>query len=404
MRKTIIFLLLSVVSTILYSQKFENLAETPPMGWSSWNWFGRNINEEIIKSIADAMVSSGMKDAGYEYVNIDDCWQDSKRDESGNIVPDKEKFPSGMKNLADYIHSKGLKFGIYSSAGVKTCNGYPGSRGYEFQDALTYASWGVDYLKLDWCYASTQNTVASYSLMGQALKEAGRPIVFSICEHGRTEPWTWAPKIGQLWRTSTDIQDCWDCTRSWGGEGWLNILDKQAKLYSFAGPGHWNDPDMLEVGNGNMSFNEYKAHFSLWCMLSAPLIAGNDLRSMTKETLEIFNNKEVINIDQDAMGKQGFIAYKDSKLEIWMKKLSGDEIAICFFNRSENAIPLKINWQTFWGHEGIYGNGFKAFHFDKEYRIRDLWQHKYIGTTAEVFTETLERHSVILVKLDTPIP
>lgn len=398
--KITFFLLISLTSTLVYSQKFESLANTPPMGWSSWNYFGCDINEEIIRSMADAMVTSGMKDAGYQYINIDDCWQADQRDDSGNIVADPAKFPSGIKNLVDYVHSKGLKMGIYSCAGVKTCAGFPGSRGYEFQDARTYASWGIDYLKFDWCNTSTQDAEASYTLMSQAIRAAGRPVVFSICEWGRSEPWKWAEDVGHLWRTTGDIQDCWDCTRSWGGEGWIKILDKQATLFPYAGPGHWNDPDMLEVGNGNMTYNEYKAHFSLWCMLSAPLIAGNDIRHMTKETVDILTNREVIAIDQDTLGLQGFIAYKDSNLEIWMKKLSGDDIAVCFFNRSDKEIPLDINWQTFWGHEGIYGNGFGQFHFDKKYRIYDLWDKKHTGTTANLFQSDLESHSVILLRLE----
>lgn len=398
--KTIFIVVLILFSTVLYSQKYEGLAKTPPMGWNSWNRFGCDISEDKIKAVADAMVSSGMKDAGYEYINIDDCWQADQRDGLGNIMANSTKFPSGIKSLADYIHSKGLKLGIYSCAGTVTCAGFPGSRGYEFQDAKTYASWGIDYLKFDWCNTSTQNPEESYKLMSRAIKEAGRPMIFSLCEWGKSEPWTWAKSVGHLWRTTGDIQDCWDCTRSWGGEGWLKILDKQAKLFSYAGPGHWNDPDMLEVGNGNMTNNEYKAHFSLWCMLAAPLIAGNDLAKMSKETADILTNREVIAVDQDALGMQGFIAYKSSNLEIWMKKLSGDDIAVCFFNRSENTIPLKINWQTFWGHEGIYGNGFGKFQFDKNYRIQDLWNKKNTGTTAEVFQSDLERHSVVLVKLE----
>ncbi len=398
--KPIFFVFVSLFSSLLYSQKFEDLAKTPPMGWSSWNWFGCDINEEIVRSIADALVSSGMKDAGYEYINIDDCWQADQRDESGNIMASSDKFPSGIKSLVDYVHSKGLKLGIYSCAGITTCGGFPGSRGYEFQDARTYASWGIDYIKYDFCNTSTQDAEASYKLMSQAIREAGRPMVFSICEWGGSEPWKWAKNVGHLWRTTTDIVDCWDCTRSWGGEGWLNLLDKQRKLYSYAGPGHWNDPDMLEVGNGNMTDTEYRAHFSLWCMLAAPLITGNDLRNMSQETVDILTNREVIAIDQDTLGLQGFIAYRDSNLEIWMKKLSGDNIAVCFFNRSENNIPLRINWQTFWGHEGIYGNGLYQVKFDKNYQIYDLWNKKYIGTTADIFQSDLERHSVILLRLE----
>jgi alpha-galactosidase len=383
----------------LLAQKFEGLAQTPPMGWNSWNKFGCEINEDIIRSIADAMVSSGMKDAGYEYINIDDCWQAPERDAGGNIMPHPEKFPSGMKALADYVHSKGLKLGIYSCAGTMTCGGYPGTRGHEFRDARTYASWGIDYLKFDWCHTSTQDAKASYTLMSQAIREAGRPMVFSLCEWGRSKPWTWAEDVGHLWRTTGDIQDCWDCTKSWGGTGWINILDQQTDLHGYAGPGNWNDPDMLEVGNGNMTHEEYKAHFSLWCMLAAPLIAGNDLRDMSAETLEILTNPEAIAVDQDPLGLQGFIAYRNSKMQIWMKKLEGGDLAVCFLNRSEEELPLEINWQTFWGHEGIFGNGLRRFQIDEGYRVRDLWERRDLGTTGDVFRAGLPGHSVIMLRL-----
>ena len=257
----------------------NGLARTPPMGWNSWNKFACNVSEKLIKEMADAMVTSGMRDAGYIYLVIDDCWQ-IDRDAQGNILPDPQRFPSGMKALADYIHSKGLKFGLYSDAGTLTCQKRPGSRGYEFQDARQYAAWDVDYLKYDWCSTSTQNAQASYSIMRDALLKAGRPIVFSICEWGTAKPWLWARDVGNLWRTTGDIQDCWDCKRDWGGMGVVHILDLQDGLQSYAGPGHWNDPDMLEVGNGGMTTTEYRAHFSLWCLLASPLMAGNDLRSM----------------------------------------------------------------------------------------------------------------------------
>jgi alpha-galactosidase len=269
-----------------FAQKFEQLALTPPMGWNSWNKFACDgINERVIRETADAMVSSGMKDAGYEYIVIDDCWQ-TGRDSSGNIIVDAKKFPSGIKALADYIHSKGLKFGIYSCAGNKTCAGRPGSHGHEYQDAISYARWGVDYLKEDWCNTGSQNAKASYTLMRDALYKAGRPIVFSLCEWGTNKPWEWAAGIGHLWRTCGDIANNWskmegDKGRIWGGSVLAN-LDLQKGLEEYAGPGHWNDPDMLEVGNGVLSAAEDRAHFSLWCMLAAPLIAGNDLNNMTR--------------------------------------------------------------------------------------------------------------------------
>ena len=263
----------------------NKLALTPPMGWNSWNKFQCNVSEQLIKSTADAMVSSGMKDAGYEFVVIDDCWQ-VKRDEKGNIVADAERFPSGIKALADYVHSKGLKFGIYSDAGTKTCAGRPGSRGHEFQDALQYAAWTVDYLKYDWCNVGKEDGEAAYTTMHEALLASGRPIVFSLCDWGTNKPWLWAKDVGNLWRTTGDIADCWDCKTQYT-EGWLKILDLQDGLETYAGPGHWNDPDMLEVGNGGMTTTEYRSHFSFWSLLAAPLIAGNDLKNMTPEIREI---------------------------------------------------------------------------------------------------------------------
>jgi len=219
------------------AQKFEGLAKTPPMGWNSWNKFGCDVNEDMIKQMADAMVSSGMKDAGYQYIVIDDCWQ-VDRDKNGNIIPDPQRFKSGMKALADYVHSKGLKFGVYSDAGTNTCQGRPGGRGHEYQDALMYASWGVDYLKYDWCNTGKQDAEASYSTMRDALHAAGRPIVFSLCEWGSHEPWKWAGDVGNLWRTTGDIQDCFDCTVGWGGNGVVQIIDQNGKLARYAGPGH----------------------------------------------------------------------------------------------------------------------------------------------------------------------
>ena len=254
-----------VFSIFAHPQKFENLALTPPMGWNSWNGFGCQVDEKLIRETADSIVSSGMKDAGYQYLVIDDCWH-GVRDAQGFIQPNAQHFPSGMKALGDYIHSKGLKFGIYSDVGAKTCGGHPGSRGHEYQDALTYASWGVDYLKYDWCNSEGINPIGAYTTMRDALYAAGRPIVFSICEWGDNKPWDWAKPIGHLWRTTGDITHCWDCEEnhgSWSSWGIMRILDKQKGLRIHAAPGHWNDPDMMEVGNG-MTLGEDRAHFSLW--------------------------------------------------------------------------------------------------------------------------------------------
>ena len=320
----------------------NGVARTPPMGWNSWNKFGCNVSEELIKSMADAMVSSGMKDAGYQYVVIDDCWQVG-RDAQGNIVADPQRFPSGIKALADYVHSKGLKFGLYSDVGTMTCAKRPGSMGHEYQDAAQYAAWGVDYLKYDWCNVGTTNAQAAYTLMSNALKATGRPIVFSMCEWGTAKPWLWAKDIGNLWRTTGDIKDCWSCKGEWDN-GFLTNLDLQIGLESFAGPGHWNDPDMLEVGNGGMTTTEYRSHFSLWALLAAPLIAGNDLRTMTPEIRDILTAPEVIAVNQDALGKQGARVWKDGDLEVWSKQMKDGSRAVILFNRGAAAADVTVNW------------------------------------------------------------
>ncbi len=382
-------LFLLTISISAMAQKFEGLAPTPPMGWNSWNKFGCDVNEDMIKGMADAMVSSGMKDAGYQYIVIDDCWQ-VKRDDKGNIVPDPVRFKSGMKALADYVHSKGLKFGVYSDAGTNTCQGRPGGRGHEYQDALMYASWGVDYLKYDWCNTGKQDAEASYSTMRDALYAAGRPIVFSLCEWGSHEPWTWAANVGNLWRTTGDIQDCFDCTVGWGGNGVVQIVDQNAKLAKYAGPGHWNDPDMLEVGNGGMSYIEDRAHFTLWCMMAAPLIAGNDLRTMSAQTKEILENKDVIALDQDPKGVQGYRAMTIDNLEIWVKPLENNEYAVCLFNRSDMSKNLDFQWDRYY---------FGQLSFATPWKLRDLWQHKDAGTTADNLKITLQPHDVAVYRL-----
>jgi alpha-galactosidase len=300
-------------------------ALTPPMGWNSWNKFGCNVSDGMIRGTADAMIKSGMKDAGYQYVNVDDCWQVS-RDANGNIVADPQRFPYGMKALADYVHSLGLKFGLYSDAGSKTCAGRPGGLGHEYQDALTYAAWGVDYLKYDWCNTTTQDAKASYANIRAALNAAGRPIVLSICEWGTAKPWLWGKDVGgNIWRTTGDITDKWSGQTKWPdgsccSNGMLAILDLQVGLESYAGPGHWNDPDMLEVGNGGMTDAEYRSHFSLWSLLAAPLIAGNDLRAMRPQIQAILTNKEVIAVDQDVLGHEGTRVNKSGDLEVWARQ------------------------------------------------------------------------------------
>ena len=284
MKKRILcFLFVVCTFIIVRADSADSLALTPPMGWNSWNCFSCDVNEQQIRDMADLIVANGMRDAGYTYVNVDDCWQVG-RDADGNIVVDSVRFPSGIKALADYIHSKGLKFGIYSCAGSLTCAGRPGSRGYQFQDARTYAEWGVDFLKYDWCFDEAQSPQGAYRTMRDALKASGRPIVFSICEWGSSKPWTWAKGVGHLWRTTGDIINAFKGMVHWGGCSVVDIIDKNADLYPYAGPGHWNDPDMLQVGNGVLTPEENRSHFTMWCMLAAPLLAGNHLRTMDKET------------------------------------------------------------------------------------------------------------------------
>ena len=364
----------------------DGLALTPPMGWNSWNKFGCDVSEKLIRETADALVATGLKGAGYQYLVIDDCWQ-VKRDEKGRIVPDPDRFASGMKALADYVHGKGLKFGLYSDAGTGTCEKRPGSKGHEEQDARTYAEWGVDYLKYDWCNAEGQDTRDSYGKMSRALRGSGRAIVFSICEWGSTRPWLWAQGVGHLWRSTGDIQDCWDCGKSWGGMGVVHIIDILADLHPYAGPGHWNDPDMLEVGNGGLTPAESRAHFSFWCLFAAPLIAGNDLRSMSKETLEILTNREAIAVDQDALGMQGRKVRDNGPQEVWMKPLFDGSRAVILFNRGTEAGPIAVAWEEL----GLAPGG-KAL-------VRDLWKKADLGSFAGRFEAKVEPHDVVMVRV-----
>ncbi|MBP6663078.1 MAG: glycoside hydrolase family 27 protein [Paludibacter sp.] len=401
MKNTNIIVLLMVVffTTTLNAQKFQGLALTPPMGWNSWNKFACNVSEELIRETADAMVATGMKDAGYEYIVIDDCWQVS-RDSLGFIVADPKRFPSGIKALADYVHAKGLKFGIYSCAGNKTCGGRPAGRGHEYQDALSYAKWGVDYLKYDWCDTENLNAIGAYTTMRDAMYAAGRPIVFSLCEWGNNKPELWAKEVGHLWRTTGDIYNCFDCIDdhgNWKAFGVMQIVDKQDGLRKNAGPGHWNDPDMLEVGNG-MSLNESRAHFSIWCMLAAPLIAGNDLRSMNAETLTVLSNKEVIGIDQDSLGIQGFRHTAKDSVETWLKPLKNGEWAVCLLNRSTTPRVVALDWKTFSVTDSLSNRTLNTT-AKEVYKLRDLWLKKNVGDTRKPLTAIIPARDVLCLKL-----
>ena len=392
----IIFLFTSAIALLAIfsseSRAWDNgVALTPPMGWNSWNKFGCKVSEDMIKSMADAMVSSGMKDAGYQYVVIDDCWQVG-RDENGFILADAKNFPSGIKTLADYVHSKGLKFGIYSDAGKQTCAGRPGSQGHEFQDAIQYARWGVDYVKYDWCHTDTRNAQEAYTTMRDALAATGRPIVFSMCEWGTSKPWQWAQSVGNLWRTTGDINDHWEGKKKWpdGGccsLGMLDIVDMQVGLEGAAGPGHWNDPDMLEVGNGGMTTLEYRSHFSLWAMLAAPLIAGNDLRSMSPEIKAILTNKEVIAINQDPLGSQGRRVRKDGDKEIWVKQLKDGSRAVILFNRSAAETEISMNWTDLGYPEHLSAS------------VRDLWAGKDLGKVTGKYSAKVASHETVVLRV-----
>ncbi len=367
----------------------NGLALTPPMGWNSWNRFACNVNEKIVRETADAMVSSGMRDSGYQYVVIDDCWQ-GPRDQHGFITADPQRFPSGIKSLADYVHSKGLKFGIYSDAGRLTCGGRPGSQGHEYQDALTYAGWGVDYLKYDWCNTGDRNAQEAYAVMADALRQSRRPIIFSMCEWGTSKPWLWAKNVGNLWRTTGDIWDGFatkDKAHDWA-HSVLEIVDLNEPLWSFAGPGHWNDPDMLEVGNGGMTPAQYRSHFSLWAMMAAPLIAGNDVAHMDAATRNILLNKEVIAVDQDKLGVQGRRVAKDGDREIWAKPLAGGGRAILLFNRGTQRATIRAT-----AEQVGYPRGARA-------RVRDLWAHKNAGRWSGAIEATVEPRGVAMFRIE----
>lgn len=364
-------------------------AATPPMGWSTWNHYAHAISDKLIREQADAMVSSGMRDAGYVYVHIDGGWE-GQRDANGVLHP-LPTFPD-MKALGDYIHSKGLKFGLYSGPGPVTCAGAEASYGHEEQDAQMFASWGVDYLKYDLCSyrlimqiesggdVTKSETMmrAAYEKMHQAILKTGRPMVFSLCQYGLGEVWEWGPKVGaNMWRTSNDINDTY--------ERMMSIADRQSGLSQFAGPGHWNDPDFLEVGNGGMSFEEQKSHFSLWALMAAPLMTGNDLTRMSEETKTILLNRDVIAIDQDALGRAGDRVWQRGPLEVWARPLSGGAVAVGLFNQLTSATHITVKLADV----GVHGDA----------QAEDLWEHHSIGVLHGSYTAVVPGHGVVMLRL-----
>jgi alpha-galactosidase len=408
MKKIILMLVLSI-SGLSFAQgnthtqgagKYEGLAMTPPMGWNSWNTFATNIDEKLVKETADIMISSGLAAAGYNYIVLDDGWMAKERDSEGNLVPDPAKFPSGMKSLIDYVHSKGLKFGLYNCAGTQTCAGYPGTRGFEYQDARFYAKLGIDFLKYDWCNTQGITAKEAYATMSNALKTAGRPIVFSLCEWGDNQPWEWGKPIGNLWRISGDIYPCFDCEfkhpENWSSWGFMKIAEMRKDIRKYSGPDHWNDFDMMEVGN-EMNDTEDKSHFAMWCMLSSPLFTGNDYRKMSKETLAILTNKELIGVNQDKLGIQGFKYLAVEGLEVWIKPLSGGAWAVTFLNRSDASKKINFDWKKNAFKDADFG--YEADFNKNTFKLKDLWRNKDVGTTKKNFTADLASHDVITLKL-----
>ncbi|MFF0464686.1 NPCBM/NEW2 domain-containing protein [Streptomyces mexicanus] len=364
----------------------DGLALTPPMGFNNWNstQCGPEFDESMVEGIADLFVTEGLKDAGYQYVNLDDCWALPARDADGKLVPDPARFPHGIKAVADYVHAKGLKLGIYTSAGTKTCNsaGFPGALGHEYSDAEQFAAWGIDYLKYDNCNNQGVDAKQRYTTMRDALKAAtaktGRPIVYSICEWGQNKPWEWAADVGHLWRTTGDISDSWTSM--------LSILKQNLPLAPYAGPGHWNDPDMLEVGNGGMTDTEYRTHFSMWSIMASPLLIGTDLRKASAATLDILGNREVIAVDQDPLGKQGTVVSSEGGRWVVAKEMKDGSRAVALFNETD--APQRIATTA-------RAVGLPAA---DAYTLRDLWQHRS-SNTAGTISATVPPHGTVLVRV-----
>jgi alpha-galactosidase len=361
----------------------NGLARTPPMGWNDWYGFGCHVNAALVKESARAMVKSGMKRLGYDYVNIDDCWMAHQRNAQGQLVPDPKKFPNGMKAVADYVHSLGLKLGIYEDAGTETCAKYPGSFGHYRQDAKTFASWGVDYLKLDWCHVPKgHQPKALYARMRDALAATGRPIVFSLCDWGVDKPWQWGAKIGNLWRTTHDLKDRYPRV--------LAVYRKNVKLARYAGPGHWNDPDMLQVGNGGMSETEYKAQFSLWAEMAAPLLASTDLRHLSAATRVILTNRAVIAVDQDPLGAQGRrVQSRAGTRDVLVKPLANGDRAVVFFNAGPKPATM---------HVTIKQVGFTNPKPSALYELHDLWS-KAATRTKKTIRARVAAHGIVMYRV-----
>lgn len=366
-----------IIQTHSMRAEGADIAPTPVMGWSSWNYYTCKVNEAIVRASADALISTGMAAAGYKYVIVDDCWQ-GERDAAGTIQPNS-KFPD-MKALSDYVHGKGLKFGIYSSPGPKTCAGFEGSLGHEEQDAAVYGRWAIDWLKYDLCSfrGDSAAQIAAFRKMHDALARTGRKIVYALCQYGNDRVWTWGLSVGgNQWRTSRDITDNYDrmAMNGFGENG----------LERFAGPGHWNDPDMLEIGNGKMSKDEYITHMTLWCILAAPLLAGTDITNIKPETLSILTNPEVIAVDQDTLGVQGYRVTQEGPLEVWIKPLTGGSQAVALFNRGETSMPVTAR--------------FKELGILDDVTLRDLWGRRDLGVLHTSFTAMVPAHGAVLLGL-----
>ncbi len=399
MKRINLFLIAMCLTMIVQAQKYKDLALTPPMGWNSWNTFATNISEDLIKQTVDAIVASGLKYAGYEYIVLDDGWMAMERDKDGKLYGDPKKFPGGMKALGDYIHSKGLKFGIYNCAGSKTCAGYPGSRGNEYIDARTYAEWGVDYLKYDWCNTEKLNAAGAYMTMRDALYATGRPIVFSICEWGDNKPWEWAKEMGHLWRVTGDIINCWDCEvghGSWSSWGIWKIINMRKDIRKVAGPGGWNDFDMMEVGN-ELTDAENRSHFAMWAMLASPLIMGNDVRDMSEETKKTLTNKGVIAVNQDKLGIQGFRFSNENNIETWIKPLENGDWAVSFVNMSSERTTLSFDWSKYDMGDDV--NNRRIDFKNETFKIMDLYGGNSLGNTSKVLTAEIGTHDVLIIRL-----